>query len=93
MPIAESAMFRIDCRPRLLGLVLAILGGWVGGRARADEVDGGQRFETQIAPLLARRCLECHNGADKKGGLDLTQADTTIAGGDSGTVIVARSPD
>ena len=23
--------------------------------------------------MLARNCLECHNGSDKKGGLDLTR--------------------
>src|SRR5262245_58105267 len=30
-------------------------------------------FERDIAPLLARRCLECHSGAAPKGGLDLSQ--------------------
>src|SRR4051794_31612926 len=30
-------------------------------------------FDRDVAPLLARRCLDCHSGADPKGGLDLSQ--------------------
>jgi hypothetical protein len=51
------------------------------------------RFDTQIAPLLAARCLGCHNAADKKGGLDLAQQATTLAGGDSGPALVAGNAD
>ena len=29
-------------------------------------------FEKEIVPLLAKRCLECHNTRDIKGGLDLS---------------------
>src|SRR5437899_661035 len=36
------------------------------------------------AGLLARNCLECHNGSDKKGGLDLTRRERALAGGESG---------
>lgn len=31
-------------------------------------------FETQVASLLARRCLECHDSASAKGDLDLSRA-------------------
>ena len=51
----------------------------------------GQYFDREIAPLLARRCLDCHNATDKKGALDLTRGETAAAGGDSGPVIVPRS--
>ena len=38
---------------------------------RAEPVD----FDRAVAPILAARCLECHNAADHKGNLDLsTQA-------------------
>ncbi|HEY1599967.1 MAG TPA: DUF1553 domain-containing protein, partial [Pirellulales bacterium] len=46
-----------------------------------------------IAPLLAARCLGCHNATDKKGELDLTQAATAVAGGTAGAAIVASQPD
>ena len=46
-------------------------------------------FEKEIVPLLAKRCLECHNARDVKGGLDLSSRKTTFLGGDSGHVIAA----
>ena len=55
----------------------------------AADVD----FDKQVAPLLAARCLECHNATDKKGKLDLTSAKATMLGGESGAVIVAGDPE
>lgn len=43
--------------------------------------------EADVAVLLARNCLECHNASDHKGGLDLTRRETALAGGDSGLVL------
>ena len=51
-------------------------------------------FETRIAGLLARHCLECHDSVAKKGGLDLSKKKAAFAGGKNGKVIVTgRSPD
>ncbi len=47
-----------------------------------------QFFNKKIAALLARRCLDCHDAASKKGGLDLSHKATAFAGGESGKVIV-----
>ena len=67
----------------------ACLAGPGTGRA-AEPTDGpAGRFDATIAPLLAARCLECHNPSDQKGGLDLTQQATALAGGDSGPALVA----
>ncbi|HUG66104.1 MAG TPA: LamG-like jellyroll fold domain-containing protein, partial [Pirellulaceae bacterium] len=44
-------------------------------------------FDRQIAPLFAKHCLECHDSAIKKGGLDLSRKIAALAGGDSGKVI------
>ncbi|MFM8218145.1 MAG: DUF1549 domain-containing protein, partial [Planctomycetaceae bacterium] len=41
-------------------------------------------FETQVAPILVKRCLECHNARDANGGLVLTSADRGLRGGDTG---------
>lgn len=49
-------------------------------------------FEAQVQPLLVDRCLSCH-GADHKGGLDLRQRQTALAGGENGPVIEAGEPD
>ncbi|MEX2026725.1 MAG: DUF1549 domain-containing protein, partial [Pirellulaceae bacterium] len=50
-------------------------------------------FDREVAPILAARCLDCHNGADKKGGLDLGRIEAATAGGDSGAAFVAGKPD
>ena len=50
-------------------------------------------FEKQIAPLLIRRCVGCHNPSEPNGGLDLTTARSAFEGGDSGEAIVASQPD
>jgi len=47
-----------------------------------------QTFDKLIAPLLARRCLDCHGGAKPKGGLDLTRRQSAIDGGNKGPAIV-----
>ncbi|MBC7820929.1 MAG: PSD1 domain-containing protein, partial [Planctomycetaceae bacterium] len=43
--------------------------------------------ETDVAVVLARNCLECHNASDRKGGLDLTRREKALAGADSGQVL------
>ena len=61
---------------------------WMAGASvgyAADLVN----FDQQIAPLLARHCLECHDGADPKGKLDLSEAALVAKGGENGAVLVA----
>src|SRR5438093_11956507 len=69
---------------------------------RADDRAGKQPprpaaksldFDRDVAPILARRCLDCHNPAEHKGGLVLSTAATALAGGDSGPVIVPGKAD
>jgi hypothetical protein len=64
------------------------MGAWtlLGVAAQADD------FDQTVAPLLARRCLECHSGADPKGELDLSQQRTSLRGGESGAVISPGKP-
>ena len=45
-------------------------------------------FDREIAPLLVRRCLDCHSGAEKKGMLDLSRVESATKGGESGAVLV-----
>ena len=57
--------------------------------AHADKPTAAEsHFATQIAPLLARHCLECHNSATREGGLDLSRKEAALRGGDSGAAIV-----
>jgi hypothetical protein len=53
----------------------------------------GPDFEKSVAPILVRRCLECHSGDDPAGELSLTTLTRAKAVGDSGPAIVVGSPD
>ena len=69
--------------------------GLVAG-ARAEDAGGSAaavRFDRTIAPLLARRCVGCHNATDKKGGLDLSAAGPARAGGEQGVVLIPGKPE
>ncbi|HEY2250285.1 MAG TPA: DUF1592 domain-containing protein, partial [Planctomycetaceae bacterium] len=55
----------------------------------APSQENARLFESQIAPLLSKHCLECHDGATKKGALDLSRKVTALAGGDDGPAFVA----
>jgi hypothetical protein len=61
--------------------------GSSGAAAVAQKQPGNAKlFETQIAPLLSRHCLECHDALNKKGKLDLSHKAAALAGGDGGPV-------
>ncbi|MFP6617980.1 MAG: LamG-like jellyroll fold domain-containing protein, partial [Pirellulaceae bacterium] len=60
------------------------------GPGRPDQT--ARLFELQVAPLLARHCLECHDSVSRKGRLDLSRKTTALAGGESGKAIVAGKP-
>jgi hypothetical protein len=87
----------------LLAAGLLILAVWSGfdrfGEPAAvqlladdEQATAAPDFATQIAPLLVHHCLECHDAATRKGGLDLSRRESVQSGGDSGTAIVAGRP-
>ena len=59
---------------------------------RLAQQKAGRTFATQVAPVIARNCLECHDATLKKGGLDLSRKNSALAGGESGKVIVPGKP-
>jgi mono/diheme cytochrome c family protein len=66
-----------------LGLVLALSLAPQGLAAEGDE---------RVQALLTDKCLSCHSGDRKKGGLDLTRRASVLAGGTSGEAIVPGKP-
>jgi hypothetical protein len=56
---------------------------------RAAPID----FQRDVAPILQRRCLTCHNDHQPHGELSLQSAQALAAGGESGAVIEPRDPD
>jgi hypothetical protein len=75
-------------RRRFLAFALVTAFAWP---ATAD--DNASQFDTRIAPVIARHCLECHNSVDRKGSLDLSNHAAATTGGESGSVIVPGSAD
>jgi hypothetical protein len=59
----------------------------------ADATRDSRQFETQIAPLIARHCLECHDTLTKKGNLDLSRRAAALSGGEGGPVLVPGKAD
>ncbi len=49
-------------------------------------------FETEIAPIIMARCIECHDASTKKGGLDLSTKTMAFTGGNNGSPIVPGKP-
>ncbi|HVJ83314.1 MAG TPA: DUF1549 domain-containing protein, partial [Planctomycetia bacterium] len=47
----------------------------------------GADFEKEVAPILAARCLECHNATEAAGGLRLVSEAGLRKGGDEGAVL------
>lgn len=45
-------------------------------------------FSTEVLPVLAHRCFECHGGTKKKGGLQLDSREAVLKGGESGPAAV-----
>jgi hypothetical protein len=60
---------------------------------QSPAVDAAAQFDRVIAPLLAERCLGCHNASERKGKLDLSAMVPARAGGEHGPVIVPGNPD
>ena len=57
----------------------------------ASAADAFTDFDAEIAPLLIKRCVECHQGNEPAGGLSLTTHEGLTTGGDSGAVVDLRT--
>ena len=49
-------------------------------------------FEKDVFPILQRRCVVCHQGDTAQKGLRLTGVNAILAGGESGSAVVAGKP-
>ena len=71
-------------------LVLGLMGMRVLSLSAQDAPPPG--FETDILPIFQQHCLQCHSDQARQGGLSLETLDRVLAGGDSGSVVVAHKP-
>ncbi|HEY4258585.1 MAG TPA: c-type cytochrome domain-containing protein, partial [Schlesneria sp.] len=49
-------------------------------------------YTTQVKPLLAKHCLQCHGPEKQQSGLRIDSGRAIVDGGDSGPALVARDP-
>lgn len=49
-------------------------------------------WSRHVEPILNRSCFKCHGGSKQKGGLDLRQPGSILAGGADGSVVVPGRP-
>ena len=75
--------------PRLASAALVVI--LVVRTASAD--DGRALFRRQVRALLTDACMSCHDGATRKGRLDLSRRDLAIVGGESGAAIEPGHPE
>ena len=73
-------------RATILALTFTLMLARVAG---ADDTSRKARVEfvRDVAPILERRCLACHNERDRRGGLSLHSKQAAFKGGESGLVI------
>jgi mono/diheme cytochrome c family protein len=74
----------------LVGLTWPTFGG---DRALPNEAAEMRFFETEVRPILAKRCYGCHGEKKQKGSLRLDALETILGGGESGPALVPGKPD
>ena len=78
--------------PILLTLVLGAFS--IGAKtSAADEQETAKFFETEVRPLLANHCFECHGEKKQKGGLRADHIGYLKTGGDTGPALVPGEPE
>lgn len=79
-----------------LGLVVTSMALWpcVLRAEESDAARAAQRFfETQVRPVLATHCYECHGADKQKGGLRADHLKHLLQGGESGPALQPGDPE
>ena len=74
-------------------LVCLLVWFCVASRIHVSAAGRVPDFESDVAPLLIKRCVECHQGKNPSGGLLLTTRKGLHTGGESGRVIDLQNVD
>jgi len=61
--------------------------------ASTPAKDDARFFDRQVAPILSKRCLGCHNQELNDGGISFLDRETLIKGGGRGPAIVPGQPE
>lgn len=71
----------------------ALVAGAAATTATAQEADAVVRFDRDVAPILRKRCGNCHNAERPRGELDLSSLAGVKAGGAGGPSVAAGNPE
>ena len=61
--------------------------------AQASSKADARYFDTRVAPILAKRCLGCHNQELNDGGISFLERQTLLKGGSRGPAITPGQPE
>ncbi len=68
--------------------------GWIDLTLPAEaKLAGPQVTEREVLSILQARCVRCHGGLAKQGGLDLRTMESRLKGGKSGPALVPGKPE
>ncbi len=85
--LLQPACFVLVC----LAIVLRVDGA-IEDVGEADDSPVGINFQTQIWPILQRKCLRCHDSNITEAGLNLESKTLSEAGGHTGNTILGNDP-
>ncbi len=74
-------------------MIVRVLFTWVIASAAVVAQGAAPDYERDIAPLLHKYCVACHEGAEAEKGLALDSFAATMKGNKSGAVVVASKSD
>jgi WD40 repeat protein len=90
----QAVWRRVLTGPGLIaGLMCVCALGLARGSSGAEQSRPPVEFYRDILPVLEAKCLSCHGGSVREGGLSLDLYDRLLQGGDGGPAIVPGKPD
>ncbi len=78
---------------KLTDAEIDVIRGWIDRTLPAEaKTDAPAVTELEVTAVLQARCVRCHGGLAKEGGLDLRTLESRLKGGKSGPALVAGKP-
>jgi len=88
--LTHGSTYLVEYAPQPLRSVL----GLEPGRRRVESLAQADPYHDVVRPMLQARCGTCHNDEKRSGGFSVATYQSTLAGGETGSVVVVgRSAD
>jgi hypothetical protein len=83
-------MFAMDCSKCIFAPTSGRAAEPIDVEHAAKMAKGLELFKDHVRPMLIEHCFKCHGGESVESGLDMTDREGLLKGGDSGRVVVAN---